>query len=150
LNPHLEPYSVQQVPQSERDKSIGDPRAIVWNSAGTRGYVAGLGSNNVVVVDADGNRAGLSQTIEVGEGPTGLALDEARGRLYVLNRFAASISVVDTTTEQVITTVPFFDPTPSVIKAGRKHLYDTHKTSGMGQASCASCHVDGKMDHLAW
>src|SRR5690606_30100907 len=30
LNPHLD-YTVRSIPQAERDKSIGDPRAIVFN-----------------------------------------------------------------------------------------------------------------------
>ncbi|MDX9911727.1 MAG: GC-type dockerin domain-anchored protein [Phycisphaerales bacterium] len=149
LNPHLD-YSTPTLPQSERDKSIGDPRAIMFNSAGTRAYVAGMGSNNVVVVDASGARAGLAQTIEVGEGPTGLALDEARSRLYVMNKFDGSISVVSTATELEVARVAFFDPTPDAIKAGRKHLYDTRKNSGLGYVACASCHVDARMDRLAW
>jgi YVTN family beta-propeller protein len=149
LNPHLS-YSAPTIAQSERDKSIGDPRAIAYNAAGTRAYITGMGSNNVVVVNAAGDRAGLAQTIEVGEGPTGVALDETRARLYVLNRFAASISVVSTASETVVATVPFFDPSPTAIKVGRKHLYDTHKTSGLGQAACASCHIDARMDRLAW
>jgi DNA-binding beta-propeller fold protein YncE len=149
LNPHLT-YSAPTVAQSERDKSLGDPRGLVYNSAGTKGYITGLGSSNVIVVNAAGDRAGLAQTIPVGEGPTGLALDDARSRLYVLNRFAASISVISTTSETVTATVPFFDPSPTAIKLGRKHLYDTHRTSGLGQAACASCHVDARLDRLAW
>lgn len=77
LNAHLT-YAAPTVPQAQRDLSIGDPRGIVWNAAGTRGYVSGMGSNNVVVIDAAGRRAGKQPTIEVGEGPTGLALDEPR------------------------------------------------------------------------
>jgi len=151
LNPHLAPYTVQQLPlQSDRDKAIGDPRGIAWNAAGTRGYIAGLGSNNLIVVDSNGDRAGLAQTIPVGEGPTGVVVDDARARVYVLNRFAATISVVSTSSETVLATVPFYDPTPVQIKVGRKHQYDTHKTSGLGQAACASCHVDSRMDRLAW
>jgi YVTN family beta-propeller protein len=146
LNPHLT-YTTPTLPQSERDKSIGDPRAIAWNAAGTRGYVAGMGSNNVVVVNPGGQRLGR---IEVGEGPTGLALDERRGRLYVLNRFAASLSVVSLQDHQEKGRVAFFDPTPGVIKVGRKHLYDTRRTSGTGHVACGSCHVDGRMDRLAW
>ena len=149
LNPHLD-YATPTVVQSERDKSLGDPRAIVWNSAGNRAYVAGLGSNNVVVVDAAGGRAGLAETIETGEGSAGLALDESRSRLYVLNRFAATISTVDLTTETELSETSFFDPTPEAIRVGRKHLYDTRKNSGLGQISCASCHVDARMDRLAW
>ena len=149
LNPHLN-YSVPTVPQSERDKSLGDPRGLVWNSAGTRGYVTGMGSNCLIVVDASGARAGLSDTIPVGEGPTGIVLDEARGRLYVLDKFEGAISVVDSVSEVETVRVPFFDPSPSAIRIGRKHLYDTHKNSGLGQVACGSCHIDAKMDRLAW
>lgn len=138
-----------------RAKSLGDPRAIVWKVDGTRGYVAGLGSDNVVVIDELGQRLPLlgnpaATSFDVGQGPTGLALDAGRDRLYVLNRFAATISVVDLATESVLTHRPFFDPSPAVWRAGRRHLYDTRATSGLGQVSCASCHVDGRMDRLAW
>lgn len=150
LNPHLGDYSARILPQPERDKSIGDPRGVVWNAAGTRGYVSGMGSNNVVVIDADGQRAGLAPTIEVGAGATGLALDEPRGRLYVLNRFDRSISVVDLASEVEIARVAVHDATPPFIHVGRRHLYDTHATSGLGQTSCAGCHVDARMDRLAW
>ncbi|MEL7471672.1 MAG: GC-type dockerin domain-anchored protein, partial [Planctomycetota bacterium] len=142
--------SFTPIAQSERNKSIGDPRAIVWNSAGTLGYVAGMGSSNVIVIDAAGARAGLSDTINVGHGPTGLALDEARSQLYVMCKFDNAISVIDTTTELESAFVPFHDSTPSAIIQGRKFLYDTHLTSGLGQAACASCHVDARTDGLAW
>ncbi len=148
LNPHLD-YLQRSLPQSERDKSIGDPRGIVWNSAGTRGYVTGMGSRNLVVIDAAGNRT-RAQPIELNEGPTGLALDEAHHRLYILNRFSATISVLDTVSETVLATVPLFDPTPDIVQRGRKHLYDTRRNSGLGQVACASCHVDARMDRLAW
>lgn len=148
LNPHLD-YLSRTLPQSERDKSIGEPRGIVWNSSGTRGYVTGMGSRNLVVIDASGDRA-RALPIELREGPLGLALDEGRGRLYVLNRFSSSLSVVDTASETLVADVPLFDPTPRKIKDGRRHLYDTRLTSGLGQASCASCHPDARMDRLAW
>jgi YVTN family beta-propeller protein len=149
LNPHLT-YDSSSLSQEQRDLSIGDPRGIVWNAAGAKAYITGMGSNNVVVIDDSGDRIGLAPTIEVGEGPTGLVLDESRNRLYVLNKFAATISIVDTVTETQIGQVALFDPTPIAIKVGRKHLYDTRKNSGLGQMACASCHVDARMDRLAW
>jgi len=149
LNSHLT-YQTSQVAQIEREKSIGDPRGIVWNSAGTRAYITGMGSDNLIVINAQGNRAGIHPAIAVGQGPTGLALDETRNRLYVLNRFDGSISTLDTTTQAVVDTLAFFDPTPTVIKLGRPHLYNTHQTSGLGQAACGSCHVDSRFDRLAW
>lgn len=148
LNPHLD-YITRTLPSSERDKSIGDPRGVVWNAAGTRAYVAGMGSRNLVVLDAAGDRI-CNRPVELEEGPSGLAFDEARQRLYVLNRFSSAVGVVDTTTERLIATVAFFDPTPRAVKVGRRHLYDTRRHSGLGQAACASCHPHGRMDRLGW
>jgi DNA-binding beta-propeller fold protein YncE len=149
LNPHLT-YATATIPQAQRDQSLGDPRAIVWNAAGNKGYVAGMGSNNVVVIDGAGARAGLAPAIAVPEGPTGLALDEARGRLYVLSKFAARLAVVSLASETVVQSVGFLDPSPAAVKVGRKHLYDTHKNSGLGQIACGSCHVDARLDGLSW
>ncbi len=146
LNPHLT-YDTGTIPQTERNKSIGDPRGIVWNGSGTKAFVTGMGSNNVVVIDHVGDRVGI---IEVGQGPTGVAIDEGRQRLYVLNRLGASISTIDTKSETELEKVAFFDPTPAVIKVGRPHLYDTHRTSGLGHIACASCHADARTDRLAW
>jgi YVTN family beta-propeller protein len=123
---------------------------MAWNAAGTKVYVTGMGSNNVVVLDALGARVGLNPTIAVGEGPTGIVLDETRAQLYVLNKFAGSVSVVSLTSELETARIPFFDPSPEVIRRGRKHLYDAHETSGTGLTACAACHVDARMDHLAW
>ena len=148
LNPHLD-YSIATLPPSERAQSIGDPRGIAWNAAGTKAYVTGMGSNNVVAIDENGLRTG-SPPIEVGEGPTGIVLDEARQQLYVINKFAASISTVRLSDETEIARLDFFDPSPTAIKVGRRHLYDTHETSGLGHLSCASCHVDARIDRLAW
>ena len=148
LNPHLN-YQTSSVPVSEREKSIGDPRGIAWRANGNKAYITGMGSNNVITVDANGNRLN-TQPIEVGEGPTGVVLSETRNRAFVLNKFDASISIINMGNDQEVDRIPFFDPTPTIIKKGRKHLYDTHANSGTGHVACASCHVDGKQDRLAW
>ena len=146
LNPHLT-YQTPQIPQAQADLSIGDPRGIAWSADGTRGYVTGMGSDNLIIIDSQGNRV---TNVDVGQGPTGLALDESRGRIYIYNRFDSSISTVAISNAAVIATSLIFNPTPAVISAGRPFLYDTHLTSGLGQAACASCHVDSRMDRLAW
>lgn len=149
LNRHLT-YQAPQGSDADRQNSLGDPRSIVWTADGTRGYVTGMGSDNLVIIDAQGNRAATNSVIALDHGPTGLAIDESRQRLYVYNRFAGSISTVDTAGQTVVDTRPLWDPTPEVIKTGRPHLYNTHDTSGLGQAACASCHVDARFDRLAW
>jgi len=147
LNPQLD-YVQRQLPQAQRALAIGDPRAIAWNADGSRGWVAGMGSNNVVEIDAQGRRVG--DPIAVGEGPVGLVVDAARDRLYVWNHFEAALSVVGLSERRELQRLAVFNPLPAAIRAGRRFLYDSHRTSGLGQASCASCHVDARTDRLAW
>ncbi len=155
LNPHLD-YSDAQIAaqadagtasQALRDQSIGDPRGIVWKADGLTGYVSGMGSNNVIAIDSTGARVG--NPIEVGEGPTGLALNAGGSRLYVLNKFSSSISVVDTH-EFGRLDVGDARLVSTAIKITSKFQYDTHLTSGLGQIACASCHVDARTDRIAW
>ena len=145
LNPHLT-YQTPSVPVAQRSLSLGDPRGIKWRADGQTAWVTGMGSDNVIIINNAGARVGQ---VAVGEGPTGLALDESRGLAYVLNRFAGSVSVLNLNTRAELGRVSFYDPTPAVIKAGRPFLYST-KFSGTGHTSCASCHVDAKTDRLAW
>ncbi len=147
LNGHLD-YSVATAAQQTRDLSISDPRAMLWRGDGQRAWIAGMGSNHLIIIDASGQRVGTP--IAVGQGPSGLALDESRSRLYVWNHFDASVSVVDTSSNVELQRVAVFNPLPAAIRDGRPLLYDSHRTSGLGQASCASCHVDARMDRLAW
>ncbi len=146
LNPHLD-YTTSSIAPAQRFESIGDPRAIVWSSDGLTGYVAGMGSDNIAVIDSSGARTGR---VDIGQGPTGLVLDESAQLLYALNKFDGSISVIDTNGLTELVAVAFFDPTPQAIKDGRPFLYNTQQFSGLGQSSCASCHIDGGLDQLAW
>jgi len=114
-----------------------------------RGYVAGMGSNNVVVVDRDGAREAI-EPIAVGQGPAALALDEVRGVLWVWNHFDASLSRVALDALRETDRVALHTPVPAAIRDGRPFLYDTQRTSGTGHLSCASCHVDARIDRLAW
>ncbi|MBX3358161.1 MAG: hypothetical protein KF745_07015 [Phycisphaeraceae bacterium] len=147
LNPHLT-YATASIPEPMRNLSVADPRAVVWNAGGTRGYVAGMGSNDVSVFDGSGARVGQVQ--DVAFGPTGLVLDESRARLYVIGKFGATVAVVDTASLTLSHVTPFYDPTPASISTGRQYFYGAHLTSGLGQAGCAACHIDGRTDHLAW
>ena len=147
-------YQDGSVPKSERDKSIGDPRGLAFTPNGATLYISGMGSNNVIALNTLTNsRYSSGHTIEVGFGPTGLQHHRTLDRLYVVNKFDASVSVIDTSTagmETTVETVDFHDSTPEFINTGRVHFYGTHENSGLGQVSCASCHIDGRMDRLAW
>ncbi len=147
LNSHLD-YKKRSIPVVEREKAVGDPRGVLWDQNGERLFVTGMGSDNLVVLDRSGQRIG--EPLVLPAGPTGMALDAGKSRLFVFSRFAASVSVVDSEQISVLQTISIFDPTPESIKKGRPHFYNTHKSSGLGQAACASCHLDGRMDRLAW
>ncbi len=147
LNPQLD-YSGPRTDLATRLQAIADPRALVWEANGARGWIAGMGSNNVIAIDASGSRIGAP--ISVGEGPIGLAIDDSKRRMYVWNQFEASLSTIDLDSLAEVERMPVFNPLPQAIRAGRPLLYDAHRTSGLGQASCASCHVDARIDRLAW
>jgi len=146
LNGHIN-YAVSPGPPSEIALSLAQPTDVRFTPDGTKAYVAALGSNKLGVLD--GTTAGVTGRIAVGQGPVGLALGGSR--LYVLNRFDNTISIVNTASDAVLATVPVgFDPTPSAIKAGRPFLYDAARTSGHGDVSCASCHAFANWDGIAW
>jgi len=140
--------SVYAVAEAERELSLAQPLDMVFSPDGKQAYVAAFGSRNVGVLDGAGN---VVDRIRVGFGPGGLALDAKRQRLYVLNHLDGTISVVDLPARQAIATIPLrHNPTPAVVRAGRPFFYDATSTSRFGDLSCATCHVFGDMDGLAW
>jgi YVTN family beta-propeller protein len=151
LNPHIN-YGTSPGPAAEIAASLAQPGAGVFTANGATFYVTAFGSGKVGVVSAAGT---VTARIAVGAGPSGVALDESAARLYVMNRLDDTISIVNTGTNAQIGVVGVagpsrFDPSPDVIKAGRKFLYDAALTSGHGDTACATCHVGGDLDGIAW
>jgi YVTN family beta-propeller protein len=152
LDSHIN-YAVTPGPPSETALSLALPGNGVFRSDGALYYLAAFGSAKVAVLD--GTSGAVTARIAVGGGPSGVALNELAGRLYVMNRFDHTISIVDTAAEAAIGTVGVagagaFDPSPDVIKAGRPFLYDAASTSGHGDVACATCHPFADLDMLAW
>ena len=131
---------------SERALSLAMPADLVRKSDGTF-FVAATSSARVGVLSSDGS---VTDRIAVGQGPTGLALDESRQSLYVLNRFDQTISVVDTNSKLQTTAVAIGrNPESSAARNGRRFLYDAN-FSAHGTVSCASCHLNGHRDGMVW
>lgn len=87
-------------------------------------------------------------------GPRGLAFNAAGDLLFVHGRLDNSLRVIKVASGAVSST-PMQDPTPTVIRMGRQFLYSTRFSNtpalqNIGFVSCASCHVDGRTDALAW
>jgi YVTN family beta-propeller protein len=157
LNKHIDYTSCcAPIGNAEARKSLALPRDMAVSSDGKTLYVTAFGSSKVGVfgtaaLEADSFTPSESSHIAVsGGGPSGLALDEQRAQLYVLNLFSNAISVVDLETQSEVAVVPMHNPEPASVVAGRPFLYDAFLSSSHGDSACASCHVDGDMDHLGW
>lgn len=145
LNPHID-YSNPKGSDSERDLSLALPGDITRSNNGQI-FITANGSSKVGVIDSNGK---VTSRIKVGEGPTGLAMDDPRQRLYVLNRFEQTISVVDVARLTESSRLPIgFNPEPATVTKGRAFLYGT-SLSAHGTVSCANCHPTGHFDGLAW
>jgi DNA-binding beta-propeller fold protein YncE len=158
LNPNYNPTNFTLL---DRTNALAQPTAAVFDPTGTTLYVAAFGSDRIAYVDpGSGN---VTQRIELcptatgsdsdprnKRGPRGLALNPGTA-LYVLNRIANTISIVNLTNNTLVKEIPTgsYDPTPSTIRNGRGFLYDA-KLSGNGTVACAACHIDAEMDTLAW
>jgi DNA-binding beta-propeller fold protein YncE/mono/diheme cytochrome c family protein len=159
LNKHItalpQGYRTVPMPADVKDASLATPLDMAVASDGTL-YVAAFGSSAVgrfdsTALEDDTFTPNAADHIQVsGGGPSGLALDEANDRLYVLTRFDNAVKVIDTTTKAEIAQHPLHNPEPPQVVQGRRFLYDARFTSSNGEASCASCHVFGDFDSLGW
>ncbi len=157
LNKHID-YDTccAAIPNTENDDSLAFPLDMVVSSDGATLYVAGFGSSEIGVYNTaqlENNTftpSASSQLAVSGGGPTGLVLDEARSKLYVLTRFDDSVSVLHTGTGNELQHVALHNPEPANVVAGRPLLYDTSLSSSHGDSSCASCHIFGDFDSLSW
>jgi DNA-binding beta-propeller fold protein YncE len=157
LNKHID-YDdcCDPIPNAVNDRSLAFPLEMAVTNDGETLYVSAFGSGAIGIFDtaeleantftpSAGNRIAVS-----GGGPTGLVLDEARSRLYTLTRFDNSISILSTTSGMETAHIPLHNPEPDVVVEGRRFLYDAKLTSSHGDQACASCHIFGDFDSLAW
>ncbi len=155
LNKHIN-YNVRPAPAGTADKSLATPDSIAVSSNGQKIYVAAFGSQKVGVFDAtqlENNTFTPSAASHIpltGGGPAGILLNEARNHLYVYTRFDNAVKVIDLTSWAQVRSVSLANPEPASVLAGRQFLYDARNTSSNGEAACASCHIFGDLDQLAW
>ncbi|HYO14888.1 MAG TPA: hypothetical protein VE685_16980 [Thermoanaerobaculia bacterium] len=136
------------------------PNAMARSADGALLYVACYETRNTVVVDTRTRRVVAELRADpaspAGWGPRGLALDEEAGALYAYNRGDNTVSAFRVPAAPGSAVLPAgpavpagFDPTPALVKAGRRHMIDA-RNSATGTLSCNTCHNDGQTDGLAW
>ena len=157
---HTDPLADHGAIEAQKAHSLATPLQPVISSEGKL-YVAAFGSAKIGVFDVadienpdfesdfDPTLASANY-IATGGGPSGIVLDEAKNRLYVLTRFANQVEVIDLNTNTAVETHALHNPEPAKVVTGRPFLYDAVATSGNGEASCSSCHTFGDLDQLGW
>ncbi|HET7224700.1 MAG TPA: hypothetical protein VFK69_03210 [Candidatus Eisenbacteria bacterium] len=150
LDPHID-YTTVPGTQAEADSAIGIPTGIVFAADGSRAYVTSLATNKIGVLNpVGGTFSTLKARVKAVEGPTGIVVDDARHKLYVIGHAHNEIQTLSTLDFSELARQPIgFDPTPDAVVHGRQMFYGGF-TSTHGDQSCATCHVFGDTDHLAW
>ena len=157
LNKHID-YAVRPAPAGVAAHSLATPTSIVVSPDGATMYIAAFGSSKIGVLPTqaleddsfDPTTASSGYIAVTGGGPGGLALDAANQKLYVTTRFDDGLSTIDLASGKETAHVQLATHEPAAITAGRPFLYDAAVSSSNGEAACASCHMFGDDDHLAW
>lgn len=152
------------------DEALAQPTDVVPFEEGgtvTKVFFTAFGSDRIGIIEPTFGsdpvgwplrRLDSRQFVPRPRGPRGLALKPANAaapadpgaRLYVLNRFDNSVTVIDPVAERILDDFDLaHDPRPPDLKDGQPFLYDA-RLSGNGFVSCASCHTDGRTDKLGW
>ena len=156
LNPE---FDYDQTPnESALTRALAQPTDVVFSSNGDKAFVTSFGTDRIGVLNEFGHvvsripigsSAGSKTNPRVKRGPRAMAISPNGQFLYILNRLSNSVSTINIESEGVLGEVSMTDPTPVELREGRGFLFDA-MLSGNGTVSCASCHVDGDRDGLAW
>jgi YVTN family beta-propeller protein len=141
-----------------KNHSLSTPLGMAVSADGARLYIAAFGSSKIGVLNTaalennsfDPRTASASYINVSGGGPSGVVLDEPRNRLYVMTRFDNAVKSINLTTRAQVASISLPNPEPASVVQGRPLLYDAVFSSANGEASCASCHIFGDKDELAW
>jgi YVTN family beta-propeller protein len=92
----------------------------------------------------------VTTRIDVGHDPRGLVFTPYGHQLLVANRLDDTLSIIDTRTNRVVSTITLDGPKKlSVLRHGEQTFY-TARYSFQGQIGCANCHIDSTFDGLTW
>ena len=116
-------------------------------------FVAAMGTSTVVALDSE--TGALVAELDTGPLPLGLAVDDTHGLLYVYTLGDKTVRAyrIAPGLDEVRRPRPLaYDAEPKGVTTGRIHMYDARASTGAGSDnfSCASCHVFGHMDGMAW
>lgn len=131
--------------------ALAIPLDVVFNTDGSRAYVAALGSGRVGILDNAGNVLGVRDVGGEHSAPRSLVFDDANEKLYVLDRTNMSVTRLNAAADALLLQdeLCLQNPEPLHIRTGRKFLYSTRFTNNFS-SSCAVCHPNAHMDMMGW
>ena len=157
-----------EVPLDELERYASQPFGVAIAPDKSRIYVTSGGSEIVTVVDVphlmrfihmhpapfvqdlSASANYVVTRIPVGHNPRGLTLTRDGRRLFVANRLDDTVSVIDTRTNRVASTIKLAGPKlVSALRHGEQTFY-TSRYSFQGEIGCANCHIDSTFDGLEW
>jgi len=130
------------------------PRAAAFRASSERLYVACLGVDRVLELDAraaDPMRAPIRR-FDVAPGPTGIAISEADGLAVVAGQFDGRLARISLSDGAVaLIELPRTHVMNEADRLGRELFYRTDdKRIAADGVACASCHPDGGDDGITW
>src|SRR5690606_36654649 len=139
LNKHIDYSKLVHDPAFDataKQHSLSMPLDMAITKDGKTLYVAAYGSSRIGVYNTSelenntfNPRTASANHINVtGGGPSGLVLDESRGRMYVMTRFDNAVKVLDLASKSEVAKAPLPNPEPAAIVAGRPLLYDAQRS----------------------
>jgi len=157
-----------QIPIDELDRYYALPWGVAITPDKSKIFLTTAGSQSVTVIDVprlfaqvrsrpqpfvnDLSASGeyVSARIPVGHNPRGVVLSPDGKRLYIANRLDDTISVIDTGTDKVASTIDLGGPKGvDAIRRGERLFY-TAEFAFQGQFGCSNCHIDSTIDGLQW
>lgn len=161
-----------QLPLDEVNAYFADPAGIALTPDDRLAFVAHGGARVLTAVDVAEVRrlveSGTSRSLDMlsddlgasaryvlariptREDPGALALSPDGRRLYVAERLADSIAVVDTLELRVCGRIQLGEGEPASAERRGERVFHDASITFQGQFSCRSCHPDGHTDGLIW
>ena len=157
-----------QIPIDELDRYFALPWGVAITPEKSKIFVTTAGSESVTAIDISrllatvrarrqpfandlsASAEYVTSRISVGRNPRGLALSPDGKRLYVANRLDDTLSVIDTHSQKVTSTVDLGGPKATDALRRGERLFYSANFSFQGQFGCSSCHLDSTIDGLQW
>ena len=157
-----------QVPIDELDRYYALPWGVAITPDKSKIFLTTAGSQSVTAIDVarllktvvsrsknfandlSASAEYVVARIPVGHNPRGVALSPDGNRLYVANRLDDTISVIDTKSDTVTSTIDLGGPrNVGALRRGERLFY-TADFAFQGQFGCSNCHIDATIDGLQW